>query len=96
MSTKYKTTGCAKFFLVLVILAPLAYLGASYYNGEDGLGNLKNIFRSGTTVEDNETDAEEIYKLKNQVSKFKKDAEFFEKEMQRLEKDLEACQNAKG
>ncbi|MCB0668668.1 MAG: hypothetical protein KDC80_22740 [Saprospiraceae bacterium] len=95
MSTKYKTTGCAKFFLVLVILAPLAYLGASYYNGQDGLGNIKSIFSSGPSDRSDET-TEDVYKLKNQLSKYKKDAEFFEKEMHRLEKDLEACQNAKG
>ena len=43
MSSKYKATGCARFFLVLIVLAPLAYLGASYYNGEDGIENVKNL-----------------------------------------------------
>ena len=95
MSTKYKTTGCAKFFLVLVILAPLAYLGASYFNGQDGLGNLKGIF-SSKTVDNHEDSSEDVYKLKNQLSKYKKDAEFFEKEMRRLEKDLEDCKSSKG
>lgn len=95
MSTKYKTTGCAKFFLVLVILAPLAYLGASYFNGQDGIGNLKSVF-SSKSVNSNEDPSEDVYKLKNQLSKYRKDAEFFEKEMRRLEKELEACQSAKG
>ena len=95
MSTKYKTTGCAKFFLVLVILAPLAYLGASYFNGQDGIGNLKGVF-SSKSVDSNENSTDDVYKLKNQLSKYKKDAEFFEKEMRRIEKELEACQSAKG
>lgn len=95
MSNKYKTTGCAKFFLVLIILAPLAYLGASYFNGQDGIENIKSIFSSETSDQQEDT-SEDLYKLKNQLSKYKKDAEFFEKEMKRLEKDLEACQNAKG
>lgn len=94
MSTKYKTTGCAKFFLVLIILAPLAYIGAAYFNGQDGIESIKEIFSSGETQ--NDDSGEDVYKLKNQLSKYKKDAEFFEKEMNRLEKELEACQNAKG
>jgi hypothetical protein len=95
MSTKYKTTGCAKFFLILVILAPIAYIGASYFNGQDGIDNIKGIF--GTSKNTSEVDdGNDIYKLKNQLSKYQKDAEFFEKEMQRLEKELAACQSAKG
>ena len=94
MKGKYKATGCAKFFLVLVILAPLAYIGASYYNGEDGLKNIKGIVnKEGKNESGAQTD--DVYKLKNQVSKYRKDAEFFEKEKKRLEKELEACQNAK-
>jgi hypothetical protein len=94
MKGKYQATGCAKFFLVLVILAPLAYIGASYYNGEDGLKNIKGIVSKEGKSESG-TQADDVYKLKNQVSKYKKDAEFFEKEKIRLEKELEACQNAK-
>jgi hypothetical protein len=47
MSSKYKATGCARFFLVLIILAPLAYLGASYYNGQDGIENVKSLLGIG-------------------------------------------------
>ena len=43
MKGKYKTTGCARFFFALIILAPLAYIGASYYNGQNGIENLKNL-----------------------------------------------------
>jgi uncharacterized protein YeeX (DUF496 family) len=54
MSSKYKATGCARFFLVLIILAPLAYLGASYYNGEDGIQNVKDLLGLGTSQSDND------------------------------------------
>ncbi len=43
---KYKATGCARFFLVMLILAPLAYIGASYYNGQDPIENIKGLFGS--------------------------------------------------
>ncbi len=42
---KFKMTGFARFFIAMLILAPLAYIGASYYNGEDGIENLKNLFK---------------------------------------------------
>lgn len=42
---KFKMTGFARFFIVLLILAPLAYIGASYYNNEDGIENFKNLFK---------------------------------------------------
>ena len=50
---KYKTTGCARFFIVMLILAPLAYLGASYYLGQDGIGNIKELIGIGDSGEGN-------------------------------------------
>ncbi|MDZ4706779.1 MAG: hypothetical protein SH818_00130 [Saprospiraceae bacterium] len=50
MSKPYKTTGCFRFFLFIIILAPLAYLGASYYHGQDGIQNIKNLFSKGIAV----------------------------------------------
>jgi cell division protein FtsB len=45
MATRpYKTTGCFRFFLFLLIFAPIAYLGAAYYNGQDGIGQIKNLW----------------------------------------------------
>lgn len=41
-------TGFARFVLFLLIVGPLAYLGASYYNGEDGWTNLKRALRVET------------------------------------------------
>ena len=50
MARSYKTTGCFRFVLFIVILAPLAYLGASYYNGQDGVQNIKNFFSKAKTT----------------------------------------------
>ena len=50
MATHTKMTPFARLLLVIVIVAPLAYLGASYYNGEDPLQNIRNTF-SGEKVE---------------------------------------------
>lgn len=95
MSGKYKTTGCAKFFLVLIILAPIAYLGASYFNGEDGIGKIKEVFSESSDTRSTNQGGDDVFKLQNELSKYKKDAEFFEKEKLRLEKELKACQSAR-
>ena len=43
MPRRYRLTGCAKLFIFLIIAAPIAYMAASYYNGEDGWKNLKQL-----------------------------------------------------
>jgi hypothetical protein len=44
MTKRIRLTGFARFLFVMVILVPAAYIGASYYNGEDGFQNLKTLF----------------------------------------------------
>lgn len=34
----------------MLFVAPLAYIGASYYNGEDGIQNIKNLLGLDTTT----------------------------------------------
>ena len=43
MRKKYKITGFARFLIFMVFFAPLEYIGASYYNGEDGIANIKKL-----------------------------------------------------
>lgn len=86
----YKTTGCFRFFLLIVILAPLAYLVASYVNGEDGIGNLKRLLhiepREITTTTPVQTDNVDILKEQLRI----KDARVEElmKENEKLKQDL--------
>ena len=52
MAKKVRLTNFARFFIFLVIIVPLAYVGASYINGEDPKENINNlldkeIFSSG-------------------------------------------------
>jgi len=61
MATKMKTTGFARFIMVMLVVGPLAYLAATYYNGEDGIGKIKNFLgldKKVTVVSDSETDEE--------------------------------------
>ncbi|MEO5583776.1 MAG: hypothetical protein ABIR66_13890 [Saprospiraceae bacterium] len=51
MAKSYKTTGCFRFVVFMVILAPIVYLAASYYNGQDGIQNIRNyINKAKNTV----------------------------------------------
>ena len=56
---KFKLTGFARFLLVMIVLAPLAFIGASFYNGEDGIENLKNLFKGKFNFEKKEIVVEE-------------------------------------
>jgi small-conductance mechanosensitive channel len=53
-----KVTGFTRFFLVMIIVAPLAYIAASYYNGQDGVQNFKNFLGIGEKQEVTESAAE--------------------------------------
>ncbi|MBK8563797.1 MAG: hypothetical protein IPN76_10765 [Saprospiraceae bacterium] len=39
-------TGFTRFFLVMLLVAPIAYIAASYYNGEDGIQKIKQLLRA--------------------------------------------------
>ncbi len=52
-------TGFTKFLLLMIIVGPLAFLGASYYRGEDGVGAIKALFsrnKEETTAAADETE----------------------------------------
>ncbi len=55
MRRRLRLTGFARFFIVMLFVVPLAYLGAAYYNGEDGIENLKNLLGIGKGAATSET-----------------------------------------
>lgn len=52
---KYKLTGFARFFIVMLFLAPIAYIAASYINGEDGIANIRQLFSGQASPSDEQT-----------------------------------------
>ena len=38
-----RLTPFTRFLLIMIIVAPLAFMGAAYYNGEDGWAKLKQL-----------------------------------------------------
>ena len=47
---RFKVTGFTRFILIMVILVPLAYVIASYYNGKDGIEELKKLVKGQTSL----------------------------------------------
>ena len=43
MTRTYKMTTFSKFMIFLIIAAPLSYIGASYYNGQDPFEKIRNL-----------------------------------------------------
>lgn len=99
---KHKMTGCARLFFALLIIAPLAYLGASYYNGQNGIQNIKNFLGIGEhksaaiegRQDDNTKDLQEdisdkdreIDKLKDENADLRKEIESLKAQVEELKK----------
>lgn len=99
MASRFKLTGFARFFFALVIIVPLAYFGASYLNGEDGLGNLKKMIgidlaeddADDTTTLDQKTEPESKRATNGdnaEIDRLKKRISELEKENEKLNQAL--------
>ena len=98
MSRKPRITGFARFLIALVFIAPLAYLGASYANGEDGVENIKNMLgigdgSSSTTTPRASSSAdqgEEIADLEKEIKRLQKENRKLKDELNEREEEIEA------
>ncbi len=85
-----RVTGFTRFFLVMLIVAPLAYIGASYYNGEDGIEKLKKLFnRDRTEKAVDETPVAEPAKTVNQSPGETERGNGLAEENKRLQEELD-------
>lgn len=69
---KYKTTGCFKFLIFLILAVPVAFVISSYYHGEDPLNYVKEKLGSQNQTNktgSNDTDdcEMEINELRNKI-----------------------------
>lgn len=92
MRRKYKMTGCARFFIVLIILAPLAYIGASYYNNQDPIENIKSLLGIGAVEQGdnglNNTDTKTDADLEELLEERDRHIRELEKQVNRLENQI--------
>lgn len=47
---RFKVTGFTRFILIMIVLVPLAYVIASYYNGKDGIEELKKLVKGQSSL----------------------------------------------
>ena len=100
MARRIKVTGFTRFLLFIIIAAPLIYLGASYYNGQDGIQNIKELIglndssasSSETTKEISAPDKEstKIRQLEREVESLKEENEQLRQQLEAAESKLEA------
>ena len=88
---KHKMTGCARLFIALLIIAPIAYLAAAYYNGQDGLQNIKDLIGIGKES-DRQSKSNDVYEntaadLQKTIDDQKKTIEELEKANKQLRDD---------
>lgn len=84
MASKYKLTGCARFLIFFIIVAPLVYFGVTFYTGNDPMSPFENIELPSLKKDNSGTVSEE--NIRNEALKVK-DERILELE-QRIE-DLE-------
>jgi len=82
MRNKYKITGFARLLIFMIFFAPLAYIGASYYQGEDGIEKIKSIFNK---TENNSSESQ-ISKKKAEIIELESKLEELKKDLKRLER----------
>lgn len=67
MRPKHKVTGCARFFIFLIIFVPIVFFGAAYFRGEDGWQLLKDQYHSlfGKPSRDSKTNDRDTYRIED-------------------------------
>lgn len=92
-----KLTPFARLFIFLIFLAPIAYVGASYYKGEDGVQNIKNLVGLGDKGDqrekgflkgNNDAENEELLDAYKQIEDLKRKLRDKERTIQNLEDKL--------
>ena len=88
MKPKYKITAFSRLLIFVVLFTPLAYIGASYYNGEDGIAKIKALFEPA-----------ENQSIKSQIEVRKEKIEQLNAQIQQLELEIDQlnqeCQRSK-
>ncbi len=98
MATKYKTTGCFKFLIFLVIAVPVAFFASSYYHGEDPVAVIKEKIGSAsetTTSSRPSSTSDDSYKselneLRNQVRRLKNENQNLKDVLEKKQTEIDA------
>ncbi len=94
MARRTRLTGFTRFLIVMIFLVPIAYIGASYYNGQDGLENIKNLIGIGKSetpaaTRDAATNPKGLAKLEERITQLNQRITELELKNGELESQLE-------
>ena|SRR5687767_10425838 len=94
MRPRYKTTGCARFFVFLIIFLPVVYFGAAYLRGEDGMQKLKDFYHNtfggrDTSDKKKDPDTYRIEDLREELDDAKREIRDLKNIIKEKEKEIE-------
>ncbi len=94
---KYKATGCARLFLVLLILLPLAYFGAKTIGGGEGIpvvdDFIESIFKKKEVNDTKSTPPTRIVTSQSEIDRIRKDNLLLQRHVSELEEEIEELKN---
>ena len=78
-----RITPFARFLLFMLLAVPAIYFGVTYYKGEDGMGQVKELFQSDDAIEAN---GSELKELRSEVEKLREERDYWRKRAEALER----------
>ena len=97
MARKARLTVFSRFLIMMLVVGPLAFLGASYYNGENGVETVKDLFNQGgkesvtetrtNRSEANDTEADD--KATYKIQKLEEALEYKQERLDEMHKENE-------
>ena len=89
MAGKFKTTGIGRLIIFLSIFAPIAYIGASFINGENGFDKIRNIFSGSDKIESTVGDSDLNSRNEDIIKDLRKENAQLKRRVNDLEAELE-------
>ena len=89
MAGKFKITGIGRLIIFLLIFAPIAYIGASFINGENGFDKIRNIFSGSDKIESTVGDSDLNSRNEDIIKDLRKENAQLKRRVNDLEAELE-------
>jgi len=90
MRRRHRPTGCAKFFLVILIVAPIAFIGASLFTGKNPVDSFYEVFglKSAKSEQPSEIKSSDVDKSDDSVEEVKISSQEHQARIDELEKAI--------
>lgn len=96
MGPRYKVTGCARFFLFLILFVPAVFFGAAYIRGENGVQLLKDFYHSlvgrdtsSDADRENTSDTMSVKELEKKLNEARQEIRDLKRQLEEKEDEIE-------